>query len=172
LADGTFGPDGPVVEITKTEATDYEVTISDGQTILHVTNPIFDSEKRSLAWRNQAAADTLGEFANADLRFEANPLTGVAVFCGNYWRGDVQPSPGAENWRGHAIGVKPPIPVEDTRVPARVFEILGTIGLVESHPTSLFIWSRWQRACFTSRLTNSFVPKILNAIAGNEAAKS
>jgi hypothetical protein len=128
-----------------------------------------------------------GEMNHGEIQFSIDPTTQLPKFVGYVWEADSRPkNPNLQgtyalegtngssrgNGRGHAVGVKPPVPVGNTKIPARVFEILGTIGLEGSDPTSLFIWSRWQRACFTSRLTNSFVPKILEVIAGNESAKS
>jgi hypothetical protein len=172
LADGTFGPGGPVVEVTGADTATYGVTISDGSASLRVDNASFDQENAVLSWRHRTAAGSLSEYANADLRFSKNPLTGAVVFSGSYWQGEAPPPPASENWRGHALGVRPPVPVGETQVPARVFEVLGTIGLEGSNATSLFIWSQWQRACFTSRLASRFVPKICEAIAGNKPGKA
>ena len=151
-----------MVEITASGA-GYSVAISEGESTSRLDGAALDSEQGSLSW---SGAD--GEYGNGKLHFSANPLTGASIFHGAHWSTGTEPSEGAENWQGNATGVRPPMPVGDNQVPARVFEILGTIGLEGSDPASLFIWSRWQRACFTSRLANRFVPKVIEAIAENK----
>ena len=115
-----------------------------------------------------------GEVNHGEIQFSIDPTTQLPKFVGYVWETGSKPkNPNIQGtYALDAAGVKPPVPVGDIQIPARVFEVLGTIGLEGSNPTSLFIWSRWQRACFTSRLANSFVPKICEVIAGNKPIKA
>lgn len=114
-------------------------------------------------------SDAGGHANHGELQFSIDPTTQLPKFVGYVWETDSKPkNPNIQGqYALNTKGVRPPLPIGDGQVPARVFEILGTIGLESTNPMSLFIWSRWQRACFTSRLANSFVPKIREAIVNN-----
>lgn len=166
--DGTFVPSNLNLEIVKTGETNYKVVLNWYDDEIIINEPVLDTESGTLVWQNQNTEGSLSEFENAELQFNFDTLKGVSTFHGKHWRGNVLSSEAEENWRGTAGGMRSPVPSGDNPIPAGVFEVLGTIGLEASDPSSLFIWSRWQRACFTSRLANSLVPKICEAITDNK----
>lgn len=168
LSDGTFGPDGPFVEINKIDDNNYDVKISAGTTTLEVVNPIFDAEQNVLSWRNQSGTDNLHAFENADLRFDKHDLTGAVVFQGEYWQNDGSPDE-SENWHGYALGLRLPTSADDGLLPPPVHKVLEKITLEGNNPVSSFIWSNWQRSRFAFRLTNSLVPKIFQFVGINKS---
>ncbi|HYW72188.1 MAG TPA: SAM-dependent methyltransferase [Pyrinomonadaceae bacterium] len=118
-----------------------------------------------------------GAADNGEIQFSIDPTSQVPKFVGYVWTGNARPK--NPNIQGtfaldlnNSAACKPPAPVGVTNLPAKIFEVLCAISLAASDPATLFIWSRWQRACFTSRLVNSLAPKIVDVIVGNEPAKS
>lgn len=130
-------------------------------------------EHNLLSWSGAGDGPTNGE-----VHFSIDPTTQLPKFVGYVWNSG--PRPKHPNVQGvyaldaaHAPSeVRPPVPVGGGPLPARVFEVLGAIGLQSRDPASLFIWSRWQRACFMSRLLNRLAPQILDLVLGAAHTKS
>src|SRR5436309_1628256 len=69
--DGTFGPDGPIVEVTKLNGTSCAVKISNGAVALQIAYTAFDHDNATISRRNQAATGVLTAFSNAEIKFSA-----------------------------------------------------------------------------------------------------
>jgi Tetrapyrrole (Corrin/Porphyrin) Methylases len=106
--------------------------------------------------------------SNGSLQFFIDPTTQLPKFVGSMWTSGAKPEyPNLLGVREltTTAGVEPPTPVGGGGLSPAVWTTLGAIGLEGLNPECHFLWSRWQRARFTCRVTNSLLKKACAAVA-------
>jgi Tetrapyrrole (Corrin/Porphyrin) Methylases len=120
-----------------------------------------DLVRNVLRWTGEGEGKSSG-----DLRFFIDPTDQLPKFVGYLWASGPQPE--YPNLMGVlAVApdtVEPPQPVGAGGVPAHVWRTLGAIGLEGVNPGCHFLWSRWQRVRFTSRLSNRLLKKVCASV--------
>jgi hypothetical protein len=133
-----------------------------------IGNTLFD--KNLLQW--EGMEDGIG---NGIVRFFIDPVAQVPKFVGSLWNSG--PRPEFPNMVAVLaltanVPLEPPDPVGDIGVPPAVWRTVGAIGREGLNPGCHFLWSRWQRARFTSRVTNGLLRKVCAAVAQGDLLQS
>lgn len=114
-------------------------------------------ERNVLQWSSRNGVTNHGS-----LQFFIDPTTQIPKFIGYLWRAGAKPEHpnllGVYSFKSTA-GLRPPLPV-GASIPPPVWDVLAAIGLEGKNPGCHFLWSRWQRARFTCRVSNRLLTKV------------